>query len=292
MISVAVVVRNGGTTIGKTLGSLLEGSLLPDEILIVDGLSHDNTLDIVREFQRKYKIIRIVDNPRRDIASGRNIALRESGGEILAYTDADCIVDKDWVLNIARRFAETPSLAGCGGRMLALPPRNWVEAVAGKIFLDEIMRYGEDSRYCDSLSVAGALITANSAYRREVLLSIGGFDQWFGNYGEDIDLYWRLIKAGYRLLYDPSLIVYHRFPNRVSTVLRKHFGFGIASSKLTKKHIGKARIDWFLYRAIVEDIVDLLRLRSPLETSLQLSQKLAHLAGKIYGSIKSGVVNI
>jgi len=292
MISVAVVVRNGGTTIDKTLSSLLDGSLLPDEILIVDGLSHDNTLDIVRGFQERYGIIRIVNNPQKDIASGRNIALRESVGDILAYTDADCIVDKDWVFHIARRFAEDSSLAGCGGRMLALPPRNWVEEIAGKIFLDEIMQYEEKARYCDSLSVAGALITANSAYRRDILLSIGGFDQWFGNYGEDIDLFWRLIKAGYKLLYDPNLIVYHRFPNKVSTLIRKHFGFGIASSKLTKKHISKARIDLFLYRAIMKDIVNLARLQTPPETSLRLCQKLAHMTGKIYGSMKVGVLNI
>ncbi len=291
MITVAIVVRNGEETIGRTLDSIFSGQFHPDEVLVIDGLSEDGTLDVVKNYALKYNI-RIVSNPQRKIAFGRNIALREAQGDIIAYTDADCIVDQTWLIRIYQRFEEDPELAGCGGRMLPLPPRNKLERFAGRVFLEEIMRYDNHLRYCDQPSVAGALITANSAYRREILLEIGGFDEWFGNYGEDIDLYWRLIKSGYRLLYDPDIVVYHRFPHTLGKLLRKHFGFGIASSRLAKKHLGGMRVDWMLYHKLIDDLWRLLLLRSPNESVWGILQKCAHITGKVYGSLKAGVVNL
>ncbi|RLA97256.1 MAG: hypothetical protein DRG83_16145 [Deltaproteobacteria bacterium] len=292
MITVAIVVRNGGKTISRTLDSIFSGQLRPDEVLIIDGLSEDNTLEVVKSYTLNYDNIRVIDNPQRKIAPGRNIAVKEAWGDVIAYTDADCVVDRKWLFNISKRFEEDPTLAGCGGRMLPLPPHNELEKFAGKVFLKEIMQYDNRLRYCSRLSVAGALITANSAYRRDVLLEVGGFDEWFGNYGEDIDLYWRLIKSGYKLLYDPDIVVYHRFPQTLGKFLKKHFGFGIASSKLTKKHLSRMCVDWMLYHKLFSDLWFLLSLRGSKDKVWGILQKCTHIMGKIYGSLRAGVVNL
>jgi GT2 family glycosyltransferase len=143
--------------------------------------------------------------------------------------------------------------------------------------------------------LVGAFITANCAYRKDALLHIGGFDEFFRNNGEDIDLFWRMLQRyGGRLVYDPSVIVRHSFPSSYSGLARKYVQYGIASSKLNRCRMTSPSIDCLIYRKLFGHLANLLRPgRSSGKTDLlYVIQLSSHIIGKVYGSLLARTVNL
>lgn len=286
-ISVIIPTFNSAAVIGRALAALFSGHRMPDEVIVVDGYSSDGTLERARSYP-----VRVVMNPKVHAAAARNLGIESSNGEVIAFTDSDCVPQPDWLERIESHFCNCPEIAGVGGRMLALPPVNDVEAFSGYVFLNEIMRFPTVPQQVSGRQLVGAFITANCAYRKAVLLEAGGFRDEFGNNAEDIDLYWRLVGREH-LYYDPEVLVYHSFPTTRWDLARKYFQHGIASSKLTRYHLGGPRVDWLIYRKL---IANLWRLIKPCDehkwATLYCIQLSAHILGKVYGSLLMRTVNL
>lgn len=285
--SVIIPTYNSEAVIGRALVALYSGDKTPDEVIIADGCSHDRTVELASAFP-----VRVFPNPKVHAAAARNVGIAQATGDVIAFTDSDCVPQPDWLALIARRFSVRPELVGLGGRMLALPPSNDIEEFSGHVFLNEIMRYPTAPSEMTRRTLAGAFITANCAYRRSVLEEVGGFRDEFGNNAEDIDLYWRLVGRA-PLYYDPEVIVYHSFPNTRAKLARKYYQYGLASSKLNYFHFRKSQIDWSLYRKLGASIWQtVVSNGSRRQASLQVTQLSSHIAGKLYGSIALGVLNL
>src|SRR3989304_5681633 len=98
-LSVCITVLNAEGLIAPLLQSILSQSKKPNEIVIVDGGSKDNTVEIIKHFQKKNKSIRLLlEKCLR--ARGRNLAVEISNNDIIAMTDAGCIAQKDWLEKI------------------------------------------------------------------------------------------------------------------------------------------------------------------------------------------------
>jgi len=286
-ITVIIPTLNSATVIGRALEALYTSDRQPDEVIVVDGYSHDGTVEKAQQFP-----VQIYFNPKVHAAAARNIGIQQAQGEIIAFTDSDCVPQADWLARIEAHFTSDNELAGVGGRMLPLPPTNEIEAFSGHVFLNEIMRYPCTAGEITERALAGAFITANCAYRRETLLLVGGFRDEFGNNAEDIDLFWRLVGRE-RLYYDPEIIVYHSFPTTRQALARKYFQHGIASSKLTRYHLGSPRIDRLLYRKLAANLLRLLIPGSDRKwANLYCIQLSAHILGKAYGSLRMRVINL
>jgi glycosyltransferase involved in cell wall biosynthesis len=285
--SVVIPTLNSEAVMGRALKAILAGRQLPDEILVVDGCSTDKTVEIASSFP-----VRICSNPKVHAAAARNVGIEQAVGDVIVFTDSDCVPQPDWLERIANHFETRPEIAGVGGRMLALPPVNDIEAFSGHVFLDEILRYPLHPVEVTDRRLAGAFITANCAYRKIVLEEQNGFRDEFGNNAEDIDLYWRLVANSAHLYYDPGVIVYHSFPKTVKHLMKKYFQHGIASSKLTRFHLGSPQVDWTLHRKL---LISMLRAIVPNQSDrtarLYCCQLGAHIAGKAYGSFVLGIVN-
>jgi len=286
-ISVIIPTFNSAPVIGRALESVFSGHRVPEEVIVVDGWSSDGTLEQVRS----YPVI-VVMNPKVHAAAARNLGIENSSGEVIAFTDSDCVPQPDWLERIESHFRNRTEIAGVGGRMLALPPVNEVEAFSGHVFLNDILHYPAVPQQVSNRGLVGAFITANCAYRKAVLLAAGGFRDEFGNNAEDIDLYWRLVGREH-LYYDPEVIVYHSFPTTRRALARKYFQHGIASSKLTRYHLGGPRVDWLLYRKLIRNLWHLVTPGSEHKWAtfycIQLS---AHILGKVYGSLLMRIVNL
>jgi len=286
-ITVIIPTLNSEKVISRVLEALYTGDRQPDEAIVVDGCSHDKTIEKTRQFP-----VTVYFNPKIHAAAARNIGIQYAQGEIIAFTDSDCVPQADWLARIETHFVRDNELSGVGGRMLPLPPTNEIEAFSGHVFLNEIMRFPDTGIEIVNRSLAGAFITANCAYQKETLLHIGGFRDEFGNNAEDIDLFWRLIGRE-RLYYDPEIVVYHSFPTTRLALARKYFQHGIASSKLTRYHLGSPRIDWLLYRKLVANLLRLLIPGSDQKwADLYCVQLSAHVLGKAYGSVLMRVINL
>ncbi|MDQ7028786.1 MAG: glycosyltransferase [Ardenticatenia bacterium] len=139
-------------------------------------------------------------------------ASRLPGGKIVAFTDDDCIVPSNWLTTLAEAFRRWPEAAGVGGYQEAPEELLQTHVVARAERAMRLQRWGERAglEQLGGDEVPG-LATNNVAFRQDVLLEVGGFDERFPvAAGEDADLKLRIAQRGYRLLYIPLKVAHHR----------------------------------------------------------------------------------
>ena len=192
-VTIVVGVRNMRTTIGKCIESLLKCEYQDKDIIIVDDGSSDGTPDVIRKYP-----VKLVSIPASGIAKARDIGYKESHGDIVAYTDADCEVQEDWVLRFVKYFAN-PSISAVTGRTVFQPGTD-VSSLCRSA--EYAIRYG---RLGPSVKMATG---PNCAFRRSSLEQVGGFDVGVA-FGEDAVVSYRLIEAGLKIVYDDKMIVHH-----------------------------------------------------------------------------------
>lgn len=199
-ISVIIPVRNGADKIERCLEAVFSQSLRPHETIVVDGHSDDDTVDQASRFPTK-----ILYEDYRTRSGACQIGVENAEGEYTAFTDADCVPDKDWLSNLFRGFGD--EIVGVGGAIKNIGEKLWVRSVnlAYGTFLGSGSsvqgRVFKDSRYVKSIS------GCNSMYRKETVLEVGGFKVNLPG-AEDTELNGRLLARG-KLLYVPDAIVFH-----------------------------------------------------------------------------------
>jgi glycosyltransferase involved in cell wall biosynthesis len=284
-ISVVIPTLNEEAFIGRCIEAIKSGTVQPDELFVIDGMSEDRTRDIAAEAGAT-----VLLNPERHAAGGRNIGISHSSGDVVVFIDADCIAYTDWLEIIAARFCEQTDLDGLSGKMVPIEPRSRIESFWSHVMLQEILPYPAELCYIETRTMSGAFITANCAYRRKLLLELNGFDVWFANNAEDVDLLWRALEHGARLQYDPDVVVLHTFPDTLKGMMKKNFRNGVSSSKLQKRYGNWYNIDKYLYKTLGRHIIGVVRRDH--EASLYCLQLSSHLMGKYWGSLKYGIINI
>lgn len=233
MVSVVVPVLNGARTIGDCLTSLLRSDYPVErrEVLVVDNGSRDGTADIVREFP---VVLLRQDQP--GAAAARNRGARESRGEIVAFTDADCLVSTGWLRELVREFRSS-SVGGVEGETVDYCPVTPVERYAAR-------RASYSYHFRRQSPFAPYVVTANVAFRRCVFDQLGGFDTRFPRAGgEDIDFTWQFHdRTGLELRYNPRAVVFHRHRNTVQAFFQQALRNGRGLAILQGKY--PARLPW------------------------------------------------
>jgi GT2 family glycosyltransferase len=224
MVSVIVPVYNGAHTIGACLQSLLALHYPPDarEILVVDNGSTDHTRAVLGSFG---DAIRLFSEPTRGPAAARNRALREASGGIVAFTDADCVVHPDWLSQLVRPLQDT-GVGAVGGAIRALPPSSAIDGFCERIY---------DHDEAINTFSPPYVISMNWASPRALLQQLGGFDTGFRRC-EDVDLSYRMHAAGYRFVFSPTAVVYHRHERTLYDLFEKGFLHGFYSVPVIRKH--------------------------------------------------------
>ena len=203
-ISVVIPVYNGEDTIAPCLASLLAQADSPHalEIIVADDGSRDGTRAAVAQ----YPGVRLISQPRNmGPAAARNRGAAEASGEILLFTDADCVPSDTWVNDMAASFAGDPKIAGVKGVYRTKQRHLTARFVQLEFeFKYERMKRQESIVFIDTYS---------AGYRRKVFLECGGFDTSFPVAAtEDIELSFRLASQGYRMAFNPKAYVYHQHP--------------------------------------------------------------------------------
>jgi GT2 family glycosyltransferase len=218
-VTVAVCTRDRAEDLDRCLSALKELAYPNLDLLVVDNApTSSDTQDLVTT---KYPEVRYCCEPRPGLNWARNRAILEAQGDILAYTDDDAIVDPGWVKALVAVFAENPEVMAVTG--LVVPYELETEAQVlfeyrggfGKGFDSRWFYRYPDSRMSWQLLGTGQYGTgANMAFRRCVLEKIGYFDPALDvgtvtNGGGDLEMYFRLVKEGYTLVYEPKAMVRH-----------------------------------------------------------------------------------
>lgn len=239
-ITVAVVTYNAAWCLRSCLESLLRqtphGGAI--EILVVDGCSNDGTQDIVRSFGDQ---VRLVENPKKNIASNRNIALREACYPYIAFTDSDCVVPVDWLRSLSNAFETIrkpdAGVAGVGGGNITPSCQSSFRAALG-IALDSFLGSlgSVQGKVFDRRRLVTSLGCLNVLYERTALESVGGFDEQLKNMCEDTDMNYRLRQKGRTLYFVPGSDVEHYVRRNLRSWCASMYAYGIGRARIMCKH--------------------------------------------------------
>lgn len=212
MISIVIPTYNSERTIGKVLESLfkeIKNYRKKVEVIVVDDGSTDKTLEIVEKYP-----VKIFKQKHKGPAAARNLGWRKAKGEIVIFLDSDCKVSKGWLRKILKPF-EDKKVAGVGVKYKTWNKRNWVARFVG---------YEIGQRHEKMKKEVDYLASYSTAYRKEVLKKINGFDTSFKMAAaEDNDLSYRIVSLGYKLIFLKNCFVFHRHPESLKTYLKKQF---------------------------------------------------------------------
>ncbi len=224
-VSIVVPAHNAEKTIGSCLGACLSQIHPNTEVIVVDDGSTDATPRIAQAFPVHY-----IRQENRGPAAARNRGAAEATGSFVAFTDADCLPEPDWIAQLLAVFAE--GVAAVGGTYGIANP----ESMLARMIHEEIAlrhsSYGVDVDFLGSFNVM---------YDREAFRTTGGFDETFSRASaEDNDLSYRLLDAGGKLRFAPHAIVKHFHPSRLGPYLRTQARHGFWRMKLYAKHPNRA----------------------------------------------------
>ena len=109
-VSLITTVLNEENSIEKFLKSVIQQTKKPNEFIIVDGGSTDNTYEIIKKYAKKYNWIKVFRVNGASVGMGRNIAIQKARNKIIACTDAGCILDRKWLEKITKPFQKNKGI--------------------------------------------------------------------------------------------------------------------------------------------------------------------------------------
>ncbi len=225
MVSIVVCSYNGARTLRECLSSLRNLNYPSYEVILIDDGSKDNTQELLREFRGVRNIVQV----NKGLSAARNAGIAAAQGEVIAFTDADCMADRDWLYFLVSTLL-SGDFAAVGGPNISPPATNWVQATVGAA-------PGSPSHVLLSDTVAEHVPGCNMACHKWALAQIGGFDPEFRKAGDDVDVCWRLMQRGYVIGFSPAAVVWHYRRFQVRTYFSQQTGYGEAEALLRYKHL-------------------------------------------------------
>jgi GT2 family glycosyltransferase len=196
-VSIVILTHNRAQLLNGLLTSLLKFDYKPLEIIVVDNASEDGTVSIVKKHLHEIKHIRL---PKNIGASARNLGMKEAGGDIIVCLDDDIIdFDCDDLRRISQVFMNRPEIGALNFRIL--------DHLTGQIC--NWVHYRPVEKYADKEFVTYVLTEGAVAFRKEALLVGGYYPESFFISHEGPDLAFRIIDAGYEVIYSNVVTVRH-----------------------------------------------------------------------------------
>lgn len=225
--TIATVDRPEG--LARCLDALLAGSVLPAEVIVVDQSADDATERIVLTWPRSRVSIVYVRQPRSGLSASRNGALVRVSYPLVAVIDDDCVPDPEWIAAIVSAMSSKTAPDALTGRILPFGPElPDTYVVSARVSL---LRRDFSGKTAPWLVGSGG----NFAVKRRWLECVGAWDERLGagspgKAAEDMDLFYRLLRAGARIRYEPNALVYHERATRARRLAtRLSYGFGIGA---------------------------------------------------------------
>jgi len=186
-------------------------------------------------YSHKDPRVRVVEQAGKGVSNARNSGIRVARGKVIAFTDDDCVVSRQWLGSLLRAFDDT-EVGGAGSIRQAYNPHKPIASLWDASY---IMPGGLVQKYNYLRDHDTFLCTSSAAYRAEVIRGLAGFDESLPS-GEDYDLSVRVKRAGFRLALVPEARVWHEHPSTLKSVLRQQLWHAQGDLALARKYARKA----------------------------------------------------
>ncbi len=210
--TIIVLNWNGTAYLEACLRTLLDQTHKPQEILLVDNASTDDSLLLVRD---SFPMVNIIENERNlGYAAGNNVALRQVLSETAVLVNPDIVASRDWLENLLAPFATDKAVGITGCKLLFPGNQRLLQHAGGLITHPQAMpahhgMYEKDEGQFDELADVDFVTGAAVAVRREVFETAGLLDEGFFMYFEDADWCARARRCGFRVVYTPRATAVH-----------------------------------------------------------------------------------
>jgi GT2 family glycosyltransferase len=209
-VTVVIVNWNSGALLAECLRHLSAQTIPPDRIVVADNASHDDSASSAEKFAN---VTMLKMGANLGFAGGNNAALRRCDTEFVALLNPDAFPEPDWLRRLLRAADEHPDASAFGSRQLCHEDADILDGIGDSYHMSGLVwRQGYRARQKAEDLVPREIFSpcaAAALYRRQALADIGGFDEDYFCYVEDVDLGFRLRLAGHKALYVPEAVVRH-----------------------------------------------------------------------------------
>jgi GT2 family glycosyltransferase len=246
-ITVAISTLNRPDALYICLKNLLTGDVLPAEIVVVDQSRDEKAEQVVDGCDAGPVSLVYIRHEGRGLGAAQNIAIHHAKQPIVAVTDDDCEPAPNWIAKIEQSFSSHSSIDGLTGRVLPTDQKSAEAYAVSSRTSTERMDFQRKAMpwYVGSGN--------NFAVKRKWLQSIGGNDERLGpgspgQGGVDMDLFYRLLRAGARIRYEPELLVYHARTDKNGRISRRvPYGYGMGACCI----LWLREKDWYALQVLV-----------------------------------------
>jgi cellulose synthase/poly-beta-1,6-N-acetylglucosamine synthase-like glycosyltransferase len=252
-VSLVMSLRNEEKFLPKSLAAIEAQDYPKDryELIAVDGGSTDHSVEILKAFRSSVSHTTLASGKNLTIPAAMNLGIRAARGDIIVKLDAHGYPSKNFVRGIAERLGARPDLGAVGACIVQLgetrtaEANGWARTSAFGVGRGPYTA-GQPEGYVASVQCGG--------YRREVLDKVGTFDEEIG-LGEDDELNWRVVKAGYKILFTPGIEFFYYARPTLKALFRQYLWYGDGRTLVLRKHPDYLRIKHLIPAAFVMALV-------------------------------------
>ncbi|HLB46055.1 MAG TPA: glycosyltransferase [Anaerolineales bacterium] len=237
-VSLILTVLNEGDHIRRLLDSVVKQSRRPDEVVVCDGGSHDNTVAVIQEYADRLPL-KILSAPGANISQGRNVAIRAATGDVIAVTDAGVWLEEQWLeelliagvwpINDGRQTMDGEQRSSVVNRPLSAlvagfyksDPQNTFEVALGETTIPDAGEVNPEKFLPSSRSVA---------FRKEAWEAVGGYPEWL-DFSEDVVFDLAMREKFGAFAFAPKAVAHFRPRGSLRSFARQYFNYAKGDGK-------------------------------------------------------------
>lgn len=229
-VSVIIAAYNEEKVIARTVQSVLTNGYDNLEVIVIDDGSKDKTLAVMRESFGAEPRVRILTQANAGKSAALNYGITEAKNEILVAIDADTIFGKGTIASLVGHFSD-PKVGAVSGNARVGNRNNWLTRFQS---IEYICGFNLDRRALDLLNAITVVPGAVGAWRKTLILDVGGFGH--DTLAEDTDLTLSIRRKGYRILYEENAIAYTEAPETTQALAKQRFRWAFGTLQAAWKH--------------------------------------------------------
>ncbi len=229
LVTVIVPAYNEEKALGKTIESLLKLSYPNIEIIIIDDGSTDRTLEVARSYAQN-DAVNIVTKPNGGKWDALNAGIKAAKGEFIVCIDADTLLDKNAIQHLIKHF-RNPKIGAVAGNVKVGNRSSLLTRLQALEYVVGINLHRRSEAYLQNVTVVPGPI---GAFRASVLNKVGLFEG--DTFAEDADITFKILKSGYRTVYEPRAFAYTEAPKSMTSLAKQRYRWYRGSFQVLSKH--------------------------------------------------------